>query len=93
VTRADVDPLRRWPVVVGRSTLMPGPAAERKMTRDLRAAVVTYLTEHAGEPAEVAVRAAELAVTDKLRPYTTVVHLTADQLAHYAGQATKEGDK
>jgi hypothetical protein len=87
----EADHLNRWPVVVGRHW-MPAVSAERSLRADLRAAVITYLTEVAEEPAEVAVRAAELCVADQIGDRLGVMRimLTADQLTHYATRATEE---
>lgn len=90
--RPNMDPARHpYPVIVGRSYSTPGPeATEQRLRADLRAAVAAYLTVM-GETEEVAVRAADLAVADRLaRRGSNVITLDRQQLAHYATRATKE---
>lgn len=86
-----VDPGRRWPVVVTRRWSVAGEDWKPVLRAEAAAAVARYLIQHRGYIEEVAERAGELAVADQLRGgYQSRLTLTHDQLDHYAEVAHRE---
>lgn len=82
-----------YPVVVsGRPHALPADVWPRKLREGLADAVRAYLLA-TGEDEATADRAAELAVAGQVPQGASVVTMTRDQLAFYAGLAGREADQ